>query len=181
MRVRMTALVALSTIGVAASAQAAEPYSWREPPRGAGTEVGGTRAGDPYRVYEGTEIAGFIGGGYGLGVGGRLGYAFHDGVYAGGAFTFYTDNASFLGGEIGYKFFPHYHWELRPYLFAGPAFIRVGDTGFGRATAETVFAVQPGFLAAYRFGPAFISGEIRAYATPNPGALAVFGGAGASL
>jgi hypothetical protein len=181
MRLQFTTLAAAAAITVVSSAQAAEPYSWREPPRGAGTEVGGTRAGDPYRVYEGTEIGGFIGGGYGLGVGGRLGYAFHSGVYAGGSFTFYTENASFLGGELGYKFFPGYHWELRPYLFAGPAFIRVGDTGFGRATAETVFAVQPGFLAAYRFGPAFISGELRAYAAPNPGALAVFGGAGVSL
>ena len=33
----------------------------------------------------------------------------------------------------------------------------------------------------YRFGPAFISAELRAYATPNPGALAAFFGAGVSL
>jgi hypothetical protein len=180
MRLQFVALLATAASTVASGALA-DTYSWRDPPRGAGTERGYTRPGDAYRVYEGTEMAGFIGGGYGLGVGGRVGYAFHTGLYAGGAFTYYTEHASFLGGELGYKFFPGYHWELRPYVFAGPAFIRVGNTGFGRPSAETVLGFQPGFLAAYRFGPAFISGEVRAYVTPNPGALAALGGAGISL
>jgi hypothetical protein len=182
MRVSIAVLASFATTTIVTFARAEEPpRSWREAPRGAGTEIGVTHPGDAYRVYEGTEIGGFIGGGYGLGVGGRVGYAFRSGVYAGGAFTFYTENASFLGGELGYKFFPGYHWELRPYLFAGPVFIRVGTDGFGRAVATTDFAVQPGLLTAYRFGPAFISGELRAYLNPNPGALALFGGAGVSL
>jgi hypothetical protein len=182
MRLRVASLAAMAVTSVISLAYADDPpTSWREPPRGAGTEIPPQRAGDAYRVYRGTEIGGFIGGGYGLGVGGRLGYAFQDGFYAGGSFTWYTENASFFGGEIGYKFFPGYHWELRPYLFAGPAFIRVGTTGFGRVTSETVLAIQPGLLGAYRFGPAFISAELRAYATPNPGALAAFFGAGVSL
>jgi hypothetical protein len=162
-------------------ARADAPRSWREAPRGAGSEMGYTHPGDTYRVYEGTELGGFIGGGYGVGVGARVGYAFYSGVYAGGAFTWYTQNASFLGGELGYKFFPGYHWELRPYVFAGPAFIRVGDTGFGRSTAVVDLAVQPGLLGAYRFGPAYVSAELRAYLNPNPGALALFGGMGISL
>jgi hypothetical protein len=181
MRLRVASLAAMAVTSVITAAHADAPSSWREPPRGAGTEIYPQRAGDPYRVYEGTEIGGFIGGGYGLGVGGRIGYAFPSGVYAGGQFTYYAENASFLGGELGYKFFPGYHWELRPYVFAGPAFIRVGTTGFGRDVSETVFAFQPGLLGAYRFGPAFISAELRGYATPNPGALAVFGGAGVAL
>src|SRR5262249_39928493 len=122
-----------------------------------------------------------IGAGDGFGIGGRVGYAFYSGVYAGGAFTIYTDRSAFLGGEVGYKFFPDYHWELRPYLFAGPAFIGAGSSRFGRVHPAADFAVQPGLLGAYRFGPAFISGELRAYVNPDPGALAVFGGAGVSL
>jgi hypothetical protein len=181
MRVQFAALTALAATTVVGVAQA-EVRSWREAPRGPGTEIGVTRPGDTYRVYEGTELGGFIGGGYGsLGVGGRIGYAFYSGVYAGGAFTFYTENASLIGSELGYKFFPGYHWELRPYLFAGPAFIGIGDRGFGRPRTDTVLAVQPGLLGAYRFGPAFLSAELRAYLTPDPGALAVFGGGGVSL
>jgi hypothetical protein len=175
------ASLAVSTVASLARAEQEPPRSWREGPRGPGTEIGVTRPTDTYRVYEGTEIGGYIGGGYGLGLGGRVGYAFYSGLYAGGAFTFYTGNASFAGGELGYKFFPGYHWEVRPYMFAGPGFIRAGTDGFGRAFAETVFAVQPGVLGAYRFGPAFVSAELRAYLTPNPGALALFGGAGVSL
>jgi hypothetical protein len=182
MRVPIAALASIAAITSASFARAADPpRSWQEAPRGAGAEIGLTHPSDAYRVYEGTEMGGFIGGGYGLGVGARVGYAFYSGVYAGGAFTFYTGNASFLGGELGYKFFPAYHWELRPYVFAGPVFIRVGTDGFGRAVAATDLAVQPGLLGAYRFGPAYVSGELRAYLNPNPGALAVFGGAGVSL
>lgn len=140
-----------------------------------------SRIGDPYRVNEGTELHGFAGVGYGVGIGGRLGYAFHSGVYGGGALTYFSQGATFLGGELGYKLFPSVHWELRPYLFAGPAFVRVGNEGFARSDAVTVLAVQPGFLAAYRFGPAFLSAEARAYLNPNPGALALLGGVGVAL
>jgi hypothetical protein len=181
MRVQIAALATLAVV-TGATAARAEVAAWREPPRGAGSEIGVTHPGDPYRVYEGTEIGAFVGGGHGgLGLGGRIGYAFNSGVYAGGAYTFYTENASVLGGELGYKFFPGYHWELRPYVFAGPAFIGVGDRGFGRSTTETVLAVQPGVIGAYRFGNAFLSAELRTYLTPDPGAVTAFGGAGLSL
>ena len=131
----------------------------------------------------GAEIAGFAGAGYGVGVGGRIGGTFDNGVYLGGSFTWYTTNASFVGGELGYKFWPGYRWELRPYVFMGPAFLRVGNEGFGRRAdqPDVVFAFQPGFLAAYHFGAAYISAEGRAYVTPNPGALALFGGVGVNL
>lgn len=131
----------------------------------------------------GAEIAGFAGAGYGVGVGGRIGGTFDNGVYLGGSFTYYTSNASFVGGELGYKFWPGYRWELRPYVFMGPAFLRVGNDGFGRRAdqQQVVFGFQPGFLAAYHFGAAYISAEGRAYVTPNPGALALFGGVGVNL
>jgi len=135
----------------------------------------------PYRY--GVEMGGYAGVGYGVGVGGRVGGTFAPGVYLGGAFTYYSGNAAFFGGEVGYKFWPGYRWELRPYIFAGPAFVRVGDDGFGRRPdqPDVVLAFQPGFLAAYHFGPAFISAEGRAYVNPNPGALALLGGVGVNL
>lgn len=138
---------------------------------------------DDYHYREGVELGGYAGVGYGVGVGARVGVTLDPGLYLGGAFTYYSGNAAFLGGEIGYKFWPGYRWELRPYLFAGPAFVRVGDNGFGRRPdqADVVFAFQPGFLGAYHFGPAFISAEARAYVSPNPGALAFFGGVGVNL
>jgi hypothetical protein len=177
------ACAACSVISMTQAAAAQPPLNTQlgEPPRGAGTEAGVVPVGNEFRVREGVEVGGYAGIGYGVGLGGRAGYAFRSGVYAGGAFTFYTGNASFLGGELGYKFFATERWELRPYLFAGPAFVRVGDSGFGRPDAITVFGFQPGFLGAYRFGPAFISAELRTYVTPNPGSLAFLGGAGVAL
>jgi hypothetical protein len=181
MRVSWIVTTVCAVITSSSLARADAPESLRDPPRGAGSEAAQVPVGDSYRVHEGTELGGYAGVGYGVGLGARMGYAFHTGVYAGGAFTFYTGNASFLGAEVGYKFFPDERWELRPYLFAGPAFVRVGDSGFGRPDATTLFALQPGFLGAYRFGPAFLSAELRTYVTPNPGALAFFGGAGIAL
>src|SRR6266550_3188946 len=77
MRLQVAALAAVAATSVVTVAQA--DSRWRDPPRGAGTEIAYTYPGDAYRVYEGTELAGFIGGGYGLGVGGRIGYAFYSG------------------------------------------------------------------------------------------------------
>jgi hypothetical protein len=177
----LTVTATSAVISVLTLTAAGRPRPLGDPPRGAGTEIGITHPDDDVRVYQGTQIAGFLGVGYGTGVGGRLGYAFSSGMYLGGAYTFYTGNASFLGGELGYKFFPAHRWELEPYVFVGPAFIRVGDTGFGRPGATTILALQPGILTAYHFGPAFISAELRGYIEPNPGALAFFGGFGAAL
>ena len=71
---------------------------------------------DGYYYHHGVELGGYAGVGYGVGVGGRVGGTFEPGVYLGGAFTFYSGNASFVGGELGYKFWPGYRWELRPYV-----------------------------------------------------------------
>jgi len=139
------------------------------------------RTAYPYR--SGAEMAGYAGVGYGVGVGGRIGATTISGLYLGGSFTYYTANATFVGGELGYKFWPGDRWELRPYVFLGPAFRRVGNDGFGRRAdqPDVVFGFQPGFLAAFHFGPAYISGEGRVYVTPNPGALAFLGGVGVNL
>jgi hypothetical protein len=178
----VSAILVSSTITCLAPwAQAQEGNTFREPPRGAGTETGDGRVGEDNRVYEGVQLAGQVGVGYGFAAGGRVGYAFHSGVYAGGAITYYTANATFVGGELGYKFFVTRRWELQPYAFLGPAFIREGNHGFGRDSSVTVLGFQPGFLGAYHFGPAFVSAEMRVYVAPSPGALAFLGGIGFAL
>jgi hypothetical protein len=89
-------------------------------------------------------------------------------------------HATFLGGELGYKLFlNNQRWEMRPYVFAGPAFIRtVEGTPVVRAESTVRLAVQPGFLAAYHFGTVFLTAEAKLHLTPDPMALSVFGGAG---
>jgi hypothetical protein len=175
-----TTLAAIAYANVAA-ADPASPLD--EAPRGAGTQTDTGRVRDAQRVHEGPEAGGSLGTGfssvYGVGVGGRLGYTFPSGIYLGGAFTQFVGSlprsASFLGAEAGYKLFPSYHWELRPYAFLGPAVIDRGDGG------QVAFAVQPSMLGAYHFGPWFISADARLYALPEPKTLALFAGAGAGF
>ncbi|HMI89577.1 MAG TPA: hypothetical protein VK550_36135 [Polyangiaceae bacterium] len=175
MRLRLAFAITIAATSVAsiAAADAVIVYDHER--------AGPARTDYPYRT--GVEMGGYAGVGYGVGVGGRIGATTVPGVYLGGSFTYYTQNATFVGGELGYKFWPGDRWELRPYVFLGPAFLRVGNDGFGRRTdqPEVVFGFQPGFLAAVHFGPAYISGEGRVYVTPNPGALAFLGGVGVNL
>ena len=173
-------IAATAYVNVAA-ADPAPPLN--EPPIGAGTQTDTGRAGDAYRVYKGPEAGAVLGTGfssvYGVGVAGRLGYSFTSGIYLGGAFTQFIGDlprsASFLGAEAGYKLFPSYHWELRPYAFLGPAIV---DRGGG---ADVGFAVQPSMLGAYHFGAWFLSADARLYALPEPMTLALFAGAGAGF
>ncbi len=154
-----------------------------EPPTGAGTQTDTGREADAHRVYRGPEAGGALGTGfsnvYGVGASGRLGYSFGSGVYLGGAFTQFIGDlprsAMFIGGEAGYKLFPAYHWEIRPYVFLGPAVV---DHGGG---PELGLAVQPSMLAAYHFGPWFLSADARVYALPDPATLAMFAGGGAAF
>jgi hypothetical protein len=159
--------------------------SFRDPPYGPGTENGPRRFDDEYRVREGAEAAGQVGAGfenpYGLGMGARLGYSFHPGVYVGAAYTHFfgrtsSEHADFFGGELGYKFFPTARWELRPYAFLGPAFIATDDFA-----ARTSLAFQPSLLTAYHFGTVYISAEARGLVTPDPAAFALLGGVGVGL
>jgi hypothetical protein len=171
------ALVAAFTMSLAHHVGAQTDNTFKEQPRGAGTETGDGRVGED-RVYSGVQLAALVGVGYGFGAGGRVGYVFRPGLYVGGALTYYTGNATFIGGEVGYKFFISPRWELEPYVFVGPALVRAGDSGFGRAADATVVAFQPGFLGAYHFGPVFVFAEVKVYVTPSPGALGFFGGIG---
>jgi hypothetical protein len=87
-------------------------------------------------------------------------------------------HATFVGAEGGYELFPTPRWEIRPYVFVGPAFIReVNEVPF-TSESKTRFAIQPGLLTAYHFGDAFVSAEAKAHVTPDPTALTVLGGAG---
>jgi hypothetical protein len=156
-----------------------------DPPYGPGTENGPRRVGDEYRVREGAEAGAQVGAGfenpYGLGVGARLGYSFHPGVYVGAAYTHFFGasplaHADFFGGELGYKFFPTERWELRPYAFLGPAFIATEDYA-----TRTHLAFQPSLLTAYHFGAVYISAEGRGLVTPEPAAFALLGGVGIGL
>jgi hypothetical protein len=146
------------------------------------------------RAVEGYEGSIQLGSGfidtYGFAMGARFGYTFPAGIYAGASTTYYFGNevtleggsesahAAFVGGEAGYKIFPERQWEIRPYVFAGPAFIREVQEAPFRSESKTRFGIQPGLLTAYHFGQAFLSAEAKAHITPEPTALTVVGGAG---
>ncbi len=145
-------------------------------------------------VQEGYEASAQIGSGfvdtYGLGLGARFGFTSSNGIYVGGDATYYFGNTvasatghlsahtTFVGGEGGYEFFPDPRWEVRPYVFFGPAFIHTVQAVPFASESVTRFAVQPGLLTAYHFGGAFVSAEAKVHVTPNPTAFTVFGGTG---
>jgi len=177
------------------TAQAADlPKSTNAPPTGPGTEATPGAQARGIRAIEGYEASVQVGSGfvdtYGLGMGARLGYTLPSGIYVGADVTHYFGNtitletgsesahATFVGAEGGYKFFPSRHWEVRPYAFVGPAFVRTVANPPFRSEMVTRFAVQPGLLTAYHFGDAYLSAEAKVHVTPDPSALTVFGGAG---
>ncbi len=186
------------TLGLAAASLPAHaasfPPSTNAPPAGAGTEASRRAQVSGVRAIEGWQGAVQLGSGfvdtYGLGMGARVGYTFPSGIYAGADVTHYFGNtvttttgdvgahATFVGAEGGYKLFPTRKWEVRPYVFVGPAFIRSVQAVPFSSESVTRFAVQPGLLAAYHFGNVFVSAEAKAHITPTPNALTVFGGAG---
>ncbi len=186
-----------SLIFVGHAAQAADvniPSSTSARPTGPGTEAPARAQARGVRAIEGYEAGIQLGSGftdtYGFGMGARFGYTFPVGIYAGAAVTHYFGNtvtletgsegahATFVGAEGGYKVFPDRHWEIRPYVFLGPAFVRtVEDVPF-RSESTTRFGIQPGLFTAYHFGDAFLSAEAKAHVTPDPTALTVMGGAG---
>ncbi len=178
---------ALAASGVlcAASPEAlaadAFPNSMNTPPSGAGSEQVTPRG--PRGVREGVEASAGIGTGfsdtYGLGFEGRVGYTFQQGVYVGGDAQYFIGHhvngdgayAAFVGGQLGYKFFPTETVEVRPYVFAGPAFIR--QVAPGITNTKTDFALQPGVLASYHTGPVFLGGDAHFMAIPAPNTLAL--------
>ena len=165
------------------------------PPSGAGTpEV--DSAGNREGIVPGWEASGALGSGfsdtYGLGIEGRAGYTFPPGVYLGGQVqAFYGQNvagqtahATFFGAEVGYKLYPAQLMEgleIRPYVFAGPAFITQANVSQNNLSSKTGVALQPGAMATYHIGPAFVGADCHLMTTPTPFGVALFGTAGASL
>jgi hypothetical protein len=168
------------------------PSSINAPPTGPGTPSPERPAGRPGELNfrEGVEAAAAIGTGfsdtYGLGFQGRAGYTFRDGIYAGGSIQYYMGHsindqqahALFLGGEAGYKFFPVESLEVRPYVFAGPAFIQ--QVAPNVVTSKPGFAVQPGVVGSYHFGSVFVGADAHYMVLPSPNSFALLatGGVG---
>jgi hypothetical protein len=142
-----------------------------------GYESPGRRIADNPLSAEGLVGSG-LGGNYGMAYGGRLGWTFPSGVYLGGDVTHYdgvgAPSQLLLGGDVGYRIFTSNDFELRPFSLIGAA---IPEGGGGRSQ----FALQPGLLAAYHFGRAFISGEGRLQAMPSPTAASLLAGAGLSF
>jgi len=190
----LTALATGATLLALPSAARAAvdvPSSINAPPTGPGTPEQLNARGQGTALREGIEANVGIGTGfadtYGLGLEGRIGYTFRQGVYAGGNVQYYVGHsvndqsahAAFVGGELGYKFFPNDRVEIRPFVFAGPAFItQVAAAPVVESISTTGFALQPGVIAMYHFGDAFIGGDAHYMITPGPNTLGVFANGG---
>ncbi len=186
------AVVALATGATASAATTPEPVN--PPPDGLDQPASGaaTEAARPSRggVREGLEGAVGIGTGfsdtYGLGMEARVGLTFRKGLYAGGALQYYighsiesqSSHATFVGGEIGYKFFASRYVEIRPYVFGGPAFVTQVRTAPFFVESSTAFALQPGAMVVLHIGNAFVGGDARWLVTPNPPTLAILASGG---
>ncbi len=189
----------MHTSSVTASAMVVATLALGELPRSAHAAVlvpgaAGTEQESPTGKREGIrpgwEASGALGTGfsgtYGLGYEGRIGYTLPVGVYLGGQVqAFYGQSianekahAAFFGGELGYKIFPFQPLELRPYVFAGPAFITQVNENPASVSSKTSFAVQPGALALYHIGPGFVGADFRFLATPSPFGVTLMGSAG---
>lgn len=180
--VMVTAILAMGAFPRSAHAMATEPT-------GPGTEQE-SPAGKREGVRPGLEVSGALGTGfsetYGFGFEARIGYTLPVGVYLGGQVqAFYGESvaderahAAFFGGELGYKLFPLAPLELRPYVFAGPAFITQVNENPASLRSKTSFAVQPGALALYHMGPAFVGADFRVLATPSPFGVTLMGSVG---
>jgi hypothetical protein len=191
------ALVAMSTAASAATASTPTepaPSGLNTPPAGAGTappegqqavRVGGLRPGPEGGVGLGTGFSST----YSVGMEARVGYTFRDGIYGGAALQYFagtsvngnSNDATFVGGEIGYKVFATNRFEIRPYVFLGPSFItQVQGNPFFK-DSNTSFAVQPSVLLMYHFGHAFVGGDGRWLVTPTPATFALFASGGISF
>jgi hypothetical protein len=188
---RIQAIVS-SAAAAAAMALALTPsvaFGALAPPSGPGSEKLNAE-GRAVGLQPGWEASGGFGTGfvgtYEFGVDGRVGYTWDFGMYLGGNVQGYwgnsangnTAHANFFGPEVGYKLYPNNALEVRPYLFAGPAFVtQVSNTA---TTSKTAVAIQPGGLVAYHTGHAFVGADLRLFATPTPISVGLMltGGAG---
>jgi hypothetical protein len=174
--------------------QAAElPHSINTPPSGPGTEQ--VNAAGVRTYQQGLQASAGLGTGfsstYGLGVEGDLGYTFQQGIYAGANLQYFqghsindrSAHATFVGGEVGYKWFPTDRVEVRPFVFVGPAFVTTVAAASNpslppNVVSNTTVAVQPGVIAQYHFGNAFVGGDAHYMLAPTPNTLALMAMAG---
>jgi hypothetical protein len=172
---------------------ATEPTTINTPPSTPGAERTGARVPRERGFAPGWEAGGGVGTGfagtYAFGVEGRVGYTLPLGVYVGGNAQAYwgnsagdqTAHATFLGGEVGYKYFVRTPLEVRPYVFLGPAFITQVSDNPPTANSHTGFAVQPGLLGLYHAGNVFLGGDFRFMTTPGPVSVALMGSGGGNF
>jgi hypothetical protein len=194
MRIRsvpVALLVGAAMLGFSSTSARAQnlPQSITEPPAGAGTERAAPPGARP-SIQPGIEASVGLGSGfadtYGLGFAGRVGYTFANGVYGGINGQYYgghtvndqSAHAEFIGGEVGYKFYPNARVEVRPYLFGGAGFITQVVAHPLTVVPTSGIAVQPGVTATYHFGDAFIGGDARYMAIPSPNTIAIMANAG---
>lgn len=116
---------------------------------------------------------------FGAAYGARVGYTTPQRVYLGADATRYQGQAgsseTLLGGDIGMRFFPTNRLEVRPFALVGAAIEAPGEAG---GSANTQFALQPGLLAAYHLGAAYLGAEGRIQVAPTPAAASLMGTAG---
>jgi hypothetical protein len=160
------------------------------PPRAPTTEA--VLAERPYR--RGVQAEAGFGTGfsstYGLGLLGAVEYTWSQGILAGAQVQYFvgqtvndrSSHAMFVGGEVGYRIFPSANVEVRPYAFVGPAFITTvsptSNPNQPNVVSKTDLAVQPGVIAQYHFGRAFVGGDAHYMLTPSPNTLALMATAG---
>jgi hypothetical protein len=192
---KVSIAIGMLIAGSAATAMAEDmPKSVNEPPRGPGTEEKATIMPQAGRVKPGPEVSGSIGGGIGWGVGARVGYTIDYGFYFGASYTHFwgssvptvngdqRTSSNFYGADVGYKmFFFTKAFEVRPYVFLGADSHVENHSDTLTVSNETGFCVAPAVMAAYHFGPMFVSGDFRVFITPTPPHVGAFGGVGLEL
>jgi hypothetical protein len=170
-----------------------QPSTINTPPRPPAPEpANAAERPPPYR--QGLQAEAGLGTGfsstYGLGIEGAVEYTWSQGIIAGGGVQYFqgqtvndqSSHAMFIGGTVGYRIFPSPKVEVRPYAFVGPAFITTvsatSNPNQPNVVSKTDLAVQPGVIAQYHFGRAFVGGDAHYMLTPSPNTLAIMANAG---
>lgn len=175
MRAISKILLSISVIALPllASTRARAQEMGYTPPGGAAVPVARTVTGDAF-------VGSGLGNRYGLGYGARVGYTTPQQIIVGVDATRYQGEAAssetLVGGEVGLRNFVASRLEVRPFALVGAAIQSPGNLVGARTT--TRFALQPGVLAAWHFGRAFVSAEGRLQVAPTPAAASLLGGAG---
>jgi len=116
---------------------------------------------------------------YKVGLGGRVGYVFSNGFYAGVSGAYHlgttesaqvigytlsaTANSIYIGPEVGYDIRLGFGTSLRPYVNGGYYSVLASLSGFGTTEtgSEARFYVAPGLLLQFAAGPILIGADGR--------------------